>query len=221
MRTIDLKVLCEGETEKRFVARVMKPHLKSLGIFARSQTLLPRSGGVVSWERLRKASQIELGQLRSHQFVTTMIDLYELPTDDPGLERRSGESPEARVERIEREMASALPSPQFIPYVLLHEFEALLFVDLDALPSHFTDGEADDASARLRRALGSARPEEVNDGEWTAPSKRILQELPSFTKAIDGPLIAARIGLPRLRAACPHFDTWVGRLEKSGGELWE
>ena len=51
-----------------------------------------------------------------------------------------------RVHRIESEMAERLPNPRFIPYVQVHEFEALVFVDLNQLVKPFPDGEANGAA---------------------------------------------------------------------------
>lgn len=146
-----------------------------------------------------------------------MIDLYGL-SHFPGDEKKHGESVIDRVVRIEAKMSEALPNDRFIPYIQLHEFEALVFVDLDALPPEFPDGEADGAPARLKHEVGSAAPEDIDDGELTAPSKRLIREIPTYAhmKAIAGPAIAARIGLPNLRAACPHFNAWVTRLETLG-----
>ena len=50
----------------------------------------------------------------------------------------------------------------------------------------------------------------------TAPSKRLIQEVPAYKhlKSIAGPAIAARIGLTVLRNRCPHFNEWVTRLEQ-------
>ena len=113
-----------------------------------------------------------------------------------------------RVARIETNMATDLPNERFIPYVQAHEFEALVFVDLDALPPQFPDGEADQAPDRLKQEVGATAPEEINDGKLTAPSKRLIREIPAYEhmKSIAGPAIAAHIGLEKLRAACPHFD---------------
>jgi hypothetical protein len=33
------------------------------------------------------------------------------------------------------------------------------------------------------------------------------------------PIIAANTGLPRLRGACPRFDSWVRRLEQLSEDL--
>ena len=59
-------------------------------------------------------------------------------------------------------------------------------------------------------------PELINDGEDTAPSKRIIEQFPTYErlKATVGPQMAGLIGLHKIRAACPHFDVWVRRLEQ-------
>lgn len=118
-----------------------------------------------------------------------------------------------RAERIEAGMAQGLPNPRFIPYVQVHEFEALVLVDVDQIPLQYPDGEADHVPNALRASIGDTPPEAINDGDATAPSKRILTCLPSYQKPTVGPRITAAIGLPRLRQACPHFSGWVATLE--------
>jgi Domain of unknown function (DUF4276) len=57
-------------------------------------------------------------------------------------------------------------------------------------------------------------PEEINNSRETAPSKRILSILgKKYDKVLHGAIIAAEIGLPAIRAACPEFNDWVVRLE--------
>jgi hypothetical protein len=59
------------------------------------------------------------------------------------------------------------------------------------------------------------RPEEINEGATTAPSKRIIRHLPVYerSKVRVGAAAAAAIGLPALREKCPHFNDWLSRLE--------
>jgi hypothetical protein len=73
----------------------------------------------------------------------------------------------------------------------------------------------DSARIAVSEQIGATPPEDINDGELTAPSKRLIAEVPDYEylKAVAGPAIAAQIGLPALRAACPHFHTWITRLE--------
>ena len=61
-----------------------------------------------------------------------------------------------------------------------------------------------------------ASPELIDDGEQSAPSKRIIHEIPEYEgmKASAGPLIAEKIGLETLRVKCRHFGAWVSRMER-------
>ena len=48
------------------------------------------------------------------------------------------------------------------------------------------------------------------------PSRRIKDLMPAYHKAVDGPFLADRMGLPTIRAECPRFDQWVVRMETLG-----
>jgi len=219
MKFINLRILCEGPTEVNFITQVLKPHLRLRNVFAKPEPLCRGNYGIVSYERLRSAIKTDLGRSREHEFVSTMIDLYKIGKY-PGTEKMLGESVINRVRRIESGMAEGLPNPRFIPYVQVHEFEALVFVDLDRLANQFPDGEADGAAQRLKIEIVDLSPEEINDGEQTAPSKRLIREVPTYRslKSVAGPLIAAEVGLANLRASCPHFGEWVSKLEMLSDE---
>ena len=98
-----------------------------------------------------------------------------------------------------------------LPYVQVHEFEGLLFSHVDAFESVFPRSVpiADLRSIRLRFAT----PEDINDSKDTAPSRRIAKLFQDYRKRLHGPMVAAAIGLERMRNECPRFDTWLRRLE--------
>jgi hypothetical protein len=217
-RSVELRVLCEGQTERNFVTQVLRPHLAPHRVFASPVGLdktLTRSNGIVAHGTLRRNIKNEVGRSRAHQWVTTLIDLYALPPDYPGWAKQGSESGVDRAKRIEQGMREALPNQRFLPFVQVHEFEALVLVDVDRIPDVFPDGEAVGVPDLLRKSIGHLEPEEVDDGKTTAPSKRIIAALPAYSamKAIAGPEIAARIGMAALRAKCPHFHEWLTRLE--------
>jgi hypothetical protein len=218
VKTAELIVLCEGRTEMLFVEQVLRPHLSVYRVYARPQYLVGEHGGIVPFDKLRAAHQRLVGKMRAHQFLTTMVDLYAL-REFPGDERRPGEAPMDRVARIESAMKERLPSPQFLPYVQLHEFEALVFVDLDALPPEFPGEDLAEVLRSLRTEVQTLAPEEIDDSPRTAPSKRLIRGIPGYEalKATAGAKIAGRIGLERLRQACPHFAAWLGQLEGLAG----
>lgn len=214
MRQLTLRVLCEGQTEYNFVTQVLTPHLRLYRVHATPINLR----GVMGFESLRNRIKGDVGRSRSHEYVTTMLDLYALPKY-PGDSRDRRHSGIERARKIEAAMSEGLPNPRFIPYVQVHEFEALVFVDLDQLPRAFPHGEANNVVDRLKRSVEGTAPEDIDDGPETAPSKRLIRAVAMYAERKDsaGPLIARKIGLPRLRASCPHFSEWIGKLEALAG----
>lgn len=114
-------------------------------------------------------------------------------------------------------MAADIGDPRFIPYVQLHEFEALLLADAGKIATYYIENVRE--SQQLALLAGTVRsPELIDDGQHTAPSKRIASLIPAYAgeKPTAGPQIAAAIGLSAIRAKCPHFDAWLRKLETLG-----
>ncbi len=72
---------------------------------------------------------------------------------------------------------------------------------------------ADDAAIQRHQQISFDSPEEINDSQQTAPSKRIVGLNPGYAKVSDGVRISQKIGLTVMRAQCPHFNEWIGKLE--------
>ena len=152
-------------------------------------------------------------------YFTTMIDLYALHSDFPGLDesRDLRFDPYKRVTRLEGRWQEATGDNRFIPFIQLHEFEAYLFVNVAAFAEFFEHPER--GIAKLEKMAGDLdSPELIDEGQNTAPSKRIIAEFPAYSrlKTSVGPQMAALIGLPTIRSKCPHFDSWLSRLERLG-----
>ena len=103
---------------------------------------------------------------------------------------------------------------RFVPYVVMHEFEALLFSDCVRLARSV--GQPDLASSLQAIRNSFTSPEEIDDSPHTAPSKRIEKSIFRYQKPLHGNLAALEIGLRAIRAACPGFRRWLERLEKLG-----
>ncbi len=135
-------------------------------------------------------------------------------TDFPGYaEAARAPDPYARVGILEAALGEAVGDERFIPYIQLHEFEALLFADPSKLDTQFPDRPlAIGQLVETARVVDS--PELVDDGPTTAPSKRISAAIPEYEsrKASAGPIVAAKIGLPVLQTQCRHFREWLERL---------
>lgn len=223
-----LHFIVEGQTEETFVNRVLVPHLSTQLIWGKARCVMTsrkRSiiyrGGLRTYAQAKKDIVLWMKEDQNPDaFFTTMFDLYALPSDFPDYDvAKMLENPLERVARLEEAMGRDINHPRFIPYLQLHEFEALLLAEPQKLeweyPGH------DRAIRNILQMVESfPSPELIDDGEETAPSKRIMSEIPEYggMKASAGPLTAERIGLPVLREKCRHFSGWINRLEQLSHE---
>jgi hypothetical protein len=228
---IRLHVTVEGATELRFLKDVLAPHLGEHGVFADAQSVLTSKdkrankeyrGGfrrTDAYQTVKKDICIRMKEDRNADArFTTMFDLYALPEDFPGYaEAEKATDPYLRIAILEnalyKDIWQALDDSRFIPYIQLHEFEALILADPLQLSLEYM--EHDKQIQRIVNMVNreGGNPELINNGKSTAPSKRIIAEIPEYDKADSGPLVAGKIGLPTLRQKCAHFAEWIQRLE--------
>jgi hypothetical protein len=115
---------------------------------------------------------------------STMLDLYALPNDFPGFEgSRSIGDPIARARFLEDRLFEDLGDPRFVPYLQVHEFEALLFSDPSTFIVAFPDAHLA-VEQLVAIATAVSNPELIDDGPETAPGKRICSLLPKFAKPV-------------------------------------
>jgi hypothetical protein len=218
-----LHFIVEGQTEETFVNRVLVPHLATQLVWGKARCVMTsrkRSiiyrGGLRSYAQAKKDILLWMKEDRNPDaFFTTMFDLYALPSDFPDYDQvQRFRDPGERVVRLEEAMRRDIDHPRFFPYLQLHEFEALLLADPQKLEWEYP--EHDRAIRNLLQMASSfVSPELIDDGENTAPSKRIILEIPEYEgmKASAGPLVAEKIGLPFLKRKCEHFSKWLSKLE--------
>jgi len=207
-----LAVTVEGGTEEEFVKRVLADHLRTAGVEP-TPILLGRArsrfgGGNVSVERL-VSEMVELS--RSFDAVTSFVDFYGF--------RRKGEQSAEDLEnildqRLRQRMGNRWHPSRVIPYVQRHEFESLLFSNVDAFGHVLgaSSGAVDDLRA-IRAEFST--PEDINDSTQTCPSRRIERCLPAYSKRRDGPRVAEDIGLATMCSECPRFRDWLTSLESA------
>ena len=61
-------------------------------------------------------------------------------------------------------------------------------------------------------------PEDINDSDTSAPSKRIQKVIPTYQKVVNGAVLAKWITLAKIRQECKRFNAWVTCLETLGEE---
>jgi hypothetical protein len=215
-------VLAEGQTEFYFLRGILAPYLQSQHVvlaptILESGSLRPDlkfRGGATSYAKIRKHRR-ELLRDSSAAAVTTMLDFYGLPSDFPGVSTLSSRlNCYQKAEHLEMAFAADIGDRRVLPYLSLHEFESILFADPSAIQEAFPDTLVEGPLRAVCNSVGS--PEEIDDGPSTHPSARLAALLPQFRKRKDGPPLAEKIGLPAIRACCPHFNSWISRLEALG-----
>lgn len=208
-------LLVEGQTEEAFVNELLIPHYSRQGIYLTPiivSTSPGHKGGVVSYAKIKPQIN-KLCKQDDNAYVTTFFDLYALPGDFPGKNSPNyphTENGKQKAEFLEAELAKDIGHHNFIPNLIVHEFEALLFVQIEAF-EQWTDD--DRVLAPLRKVRETTLPEDINDSPHTAPSKRILTAMADYQKTFHGPLIACDIGLDAIRQSCPHFAEWLDKIE--------
>ena len=219
-----LLVHVEGLTEETFVNNVLVPHLGCQGYSSVAARLMgdarPRSrrGGGLSWQSVRQGILRHLKRDRQ-AVATTMVDYYGMPQRWPGrveaislpYEQKAGAIRNALAQDICEGMGSSFDPSRFIPYVSMHEFEALLFSDCMGFAGSVGFPEVGDAMQGILDRFGS--PEEIDDSWENAPSKRILALIPSYDKVAMGATAVRDIGLDNIRRRCRNFAGWLSRLE--------
>lgn len=223
-----LLVHVEGQTEESFVNEVLAPNLFARGFVSVSARIVGNArlrqhrGGIKPWIDVKRDIVRHLKE-DGACISTTMVDYYALPQGAnsawPGRIDANALAFPYKGSAVETGMLADVcndldVSPdrcRFVPFILMHEFEALLFSDCMA----FAEGIGQAGLAPGLQAIRNAfeTPEHINDSPMTAPSKRVEALFPGYEKPLYGTLAALEIGIDKIRGACPRFDDWMARLE--------
>lgn len=227
-RVARLLIHVEGETEETFVNEVLRPHLYSRGYAVVSARLMGnarqrnRRGGIRSWSAVKQDIAAHLKE-DPQCLASCMVDYYALPQTGerawPGRQpagnlpfsQKAPTIQAALLADICEAMGSSFDPRRFLPYVMMHEFEALLFSDCERFAQGIGRLDLAPRFQQIRNAFES--PEEIDDSPINAPSKRVEALVPGYEKPLMGTLAVLEIGLEAIRAQCPHFRSWLERLE--------
>jgi uncharacterized protein DUF4276 len=211
---IRLHFVVEGQTEEAFVRDLLGPHLWGFQVVSVVRSV----DGISRYPKLKNDLLRWMREDRTADArFTSMVDLYRLPWEFPGRDAAQAiADPFGRVQALEDSFAADIADARFIPYIQLHEFEALLFSNPDSFAVRFPERAALIQELHAIRIEFSS-PEHIDDD--TPPSKRILAVFPDYDKVAVGPLVINHIGLERVRRECRHFHDWILRLEGLTGAV--
>jgi hypothetical protein len=221
---IRLNIIVEGTTEKLFVNNTLVEHLGQFQVYASACCITTnkakgKKGGLENYAKVENDINRWLKQQNKQDVrFTTMFDLYALPNEFPSFEQANKLSdPYRKVEVLESAFANSINDNRFIPYIQLHEFESLIFTNLEELYKSFPeyDQYRNDINRLSIECSSYSSPELINQGVTTAPSKRLAKVIPRYDKLKTtlAPQVIQKIGLSNIREKCPHFDRWITQLE--------
>lgn len=212
-------VVCEGETEQEFCKDILRPYFFSQDIHIEAPTIKKSGGGIVAWATLQQQIENHLKQDIS-ALVTTFIDYYGLNTKlkfPKWEESKIIVDKNDRLSFLECAMAELIDKSiryRFIPYIQLHEFEGLLFNNIEAFDRQIARNEFTNYDELVKTIEEYPNPELINDSKETAPSKRLMRLIKGYNKPVFGSILAESIGLENIRNKSPRFNNWLTILEK-------
>lgn len=225
-----LLCICEGTSERNFVTHVLQPYFNQKGVHVSLETVLlgwrhpmaQGAGGDVRFSRLLKDLSFLFAGGLAYDAVTTLFDYYGLKSDWTGLSQVTQEMrPERKASCVEQAAARDLclhfsgsyPTEvaKVMTNVFMHEYEGLMFSNVASIVNITRASKALPELSAI--ACSFPEPEAINDGENTAPSKRLISAQVNYSKTFHGHRIISDIGIDVIRSKCPHFHAWLSKIE--------
>jgi len=181
-------------------------------------TIKHTKGGIVRWELIKKQIEIHL-KSDPGASVTTLIDYYGIYSKFKFPNWEDAENivdKSIRMTALESAMKADIDPElrnRFIPYMQLHEFEGLLFNDINIFIEQIPERDLIGMVELEETFTNYPNPELINNGRQTAPSKRLERIIAGYNKVVYGDILAEAIGLTRIRSKCPRFNNWLSTLE--------
>ena len=192
---IRVNVVVEGPTEESFINNVLARVLWPRNVFLMARVLgVPgHKGGRPNYARLKKDVLLLLTQDPT-AYCSMMLDLFGLGEGFPGTPFRPGLTGLEKAQQIEEAVKTEIcalipdlrPDTRFLPYLQVHEFEALLFSSPEELAVCI---QQDRLAARFRQIRDAfPTPEDINDDPATAPSNEFCNCTRNIERSWKGPL---------------------------------
>lgn len=220
-------IMCEGDTEVNFVKNILNIYFQGKIILYpvkfvtsfNSRKGETKKGGIPKYESVK--NQIENFIRKNHyNYITTMIDYYGIAGKDfpdsqyndiydkiADLEKKFNEDVDIIIKQNKKNI-------KFFAYFQLHEFETLLFSDLDKLLEVEPEWDYKEIK-NLKNSIKSFDSIElINNSPETAPSKRLSEAFKvRYNKIIHSTSIIEKIGINNIRVKCRHFNEWLDKIE--------
>ena len=216
--------IVEGQTEVQVFYAILSPYIKEkTGEYIEFTPIKHTGGGMVKYSKL-------IPEFRNHlkdkdKILTTFFDYYGINENHnfPNYKEAKKDQQNSinAIELIEQGIKNdlnerSINTRNFLPYIQLHEFEAILYSSEEGFNFQFDNANIISELIKVKNRFPN--PEDINDSPITAPSKRLIQILKDnnekYNKIVDGESIARQIGIETILDHCPRFNNWVNQLIK-------
>jgi hypothetical protein len=204
-------IIVEGQTEVEFVNSTLREYFFKHNIFdvraIKIQTSKTNKGGFVNYEHL-KNDVLRILKQQKDVMVTTFVDYFRIPNNIPYYQKAmSFPSSYLKATELEKSIYSDIGDIRFIPYIQVHEFEALLFSSIDGFTTFYNNPRI---FKNIKQIIDNyPNPEDINDDLQMSPSNRLKQIIHDYDKVLFGNIIALDIGINIIIEKCPRFNNWL------------
>ena len=218
-----LYIIVEGETELEFVNRILMPYFYDNGLNTNIKGIpITVKGGGHGFNNIEHFKNTVKELLKNEHVITTMIDHYGINSDKklPGYTNCIKETDvEKRISCMEQSLANVVNTIKkyryFIPNIIRHEFETLLFANPEVgfeLEVEAIKKDVLDICAEFPNI------EDINYTPEGAPSKRLEKIFANYNKkynkVANGMLIAELTGIDAMLQKSPRFKSWLESIIK-------
>ncbi|MFA6884425.1 MAG: DUF4276 family protein [Paludibacteraceae bacterium] len=211
-------VIVEGQSEEEFVNQMPACYLSKFKIYATPiiiRTSKNGRGGFVNYQHLRNDADRLLKSTKDDFLVTMFVDFFRCPELPQRELYEKIEDHSQRADKMQECIGEDIRDRRFIPYIQLHEFEALLYSSNKGFLSYFSEDQA----KKTQQIVDSfPNPELINSSPQKSPSKRLLEINSRYDKVTEGNLIALEVGFETILEKCPRFRFWIERIIKGCSE---
>ncbi|OAV74101.1 hypothetical protein Barb7_02448 [Bacteroidales bacterium Barb7] len=212
-------IICEGQTEQMFCEQTLSPYFSRKEINIQPSLINSGRGGITGWHKLKREIENYLKQDQT-VYVSMLVDYYgiykehQFPSWEESFKMADKSELLNFLEQKMKEDINPSFGYRFIPYMQLHEFEGLLFNNIDVFRQQFTTSELA-GMAELQETFKQfgGNPEMINNNKETAPSKRLERIIRGYNKVVYGNILAEAIGLENIKSKCPRFNGWISKIE--------
>lgn len=149
-----------------------------------------------------------------HSLTTELYQKYSFP-DWENAERTVDKNERMRIleSGMIKDIADNLRN-RFLPYLQLHEFEGLLFNDINIFYEQIPAADLVNLNELQSVFQQYENPEMINNNIATSPSHRLMRIILGYNKIVYGDILAEAIGLERIMQKSPRFNAWILKLSQ-------